>query len=282
MATLVSCSALTKRCFAWSAAAALCAIYLQGCDVVVPRHVIGNWEMKENYLTKYQYTPPASKQTYLNSCMTPDTPKAMQCSGHGICRDWNDPLRTSTGDVKPLAFCECDKEWADPECTTPRKSQLTAFLFSALLGYTGADQLYLGFPWWALLKLVTFGGCGLWYFFDIIRIGSTTVSTQYNFQVADDLPHFIFVLAVILYVMLVGFALGIYSIQKERIKKAHEVMLLRSLEDTDVSEIGESKEFDEFEAKEKAKVEASGRSLMASQPVFRGYGSTVPATDMVL
>ena len=51
------------------------------------------------------------------------------------------------------------------------KDQATAFLLAAFLGTLGADRFYLGQTGLGLAKLLTGGGCGLWYVYDYIMIG---------------------------------------------------------------------------------------------------------------
>jgi TM2 domain-containing membrane protein YozV len=208
--------------------ALFCSLLLEGCNFNVPRHFIGNWEAKVNYLTEFQYLPPGKTNVsaaILNSCNDPNITVAMRCNGHGRCKDWF----PSVGGVqqKRLAFCDCDTNWADPECRTPRKSQLTAFILSLFFGVFGVDQFYLGWPLWGTLKLLTLGGGGLWYLFDLCRIGSSPVLTKYNFRVAADLPHFAFVLVVVSAMLFFGFLFSIASIMTHRNKKAHEVLMIR-------------------------------------------------------
>lgn len=51
---------------------------------------------------------------------------------------------------------------------TEGKSYLTASLFSILLGGLAVDRFYLGYVGLGILKLITFGGCGIWYTVDVI------------------------------------------------------------------------------------------------------------------
>lgn len=52
------------------------------------------------------------------------------------------------------------------------KSKTTALLLSIFLGELGFDRFYLGKIGTGLLKLVTVGGCGVWWLIDIILIAS--------------------------------------------------------------------------------------------------------------
>jgi len=58
----------------------------------------------------------------------------------------------------------------------PQKSFVATWLFAWLLGGFGADRFYLGKIGTAILKLVTFGGLGIWALIDliIVLIGKTT------------------------------------------------------------------------------------------------------------
>ena len=49
-----------------------------------------------------------------------------------------------------------------------QKSWLTAVLLSIFLGYLGIDRFYTGHTVLGILKLLTGGGCGIWWFIDFI------------------------------------------------------------------------------------------------------------------
>lgn len=275
-----------------SCAAIVCSICLQGCNIAVPRHQTGNWQAKVNYLTNYQYSPPGQRagKAILNSCSNASISAALVCGGHGLCKDWNDLMLGQSPGFRRLSFCSCNTYWADPECRTPRKSQVTAFVLSLFLGMFGIDELYLGFPAKFFFKLITLGGGGVWYLYDLCRIGSYPVDTSSHFLVADDLPHFAFVLTVVTAMITLGFAAAMYSLRNQRTMKAHELLLLRM--DTENHESGEPPR----EMAEKPTISdlhvsartstlaptsrslASPPSMPLRQQEFSGYGATLPGS----
>lgn len=52
------------------------------------------------------------------------------------------------------------------------KDWLSAILISIFLGGLGIDRFYLGYTSLGILKLITFGGCGIWHIIDVILIAS--------------------------------------------------------------------------------------------------------------
>lgn len=52
------------------------------------------------------------------------------------------------------------------------KNWTTALILSILLGELGIDRFYLGKIGTGILKLITAGGCGIWWIYDIIMIAT--------------------------------------------------------------------------------------------------------------
>lgn len=199
---------------------------LQGCDAKVPEHNVGNWRAEEDYLIKYAYLPPGAgpADSILNSCSLDRLAQTLQCSGRGICKPWDDNNLNN-----PVMFCDCDRDWADPECRTPRKSQVVAYLLSLFLGPFGADLFYLGYPILGALKLCTLGGCGLWWLLDIIRVGSAPVYAH-DYRCSADLPHWAFVLSVVAFMFTVGFLVTGCSTFRHIRRKRKDALLLQAEE----------------------------------------------------
>ncbi len=53
-----------------------------------------------------------------------------------------------------------------------KKNFLTALLLSIFVGSLGIDRFYMGYIGLGILKLLTLGGCGVWWLIDVILIAS--------------------------------------------------------------------------------------------------------------
>jgi len=51
-----------------------------------------------------------------------------------------------------------------------QKDWTTALLLSIFLGFLGIDRFYLGYTTLGILKLITGGGCLIWWVYDLIMI----------------------------------------------------------------------------------------------------------------
>lgn len=181
----------------------VCSVSLQGCSLAIPVHTRANWRRQPDYLIKYEHVAPGQPPSaaILNSCSAGASARQV-CSGHGQCVPWMKvPLSLAepgeTVASMGVAFCECDPAWADPECRTLRKSQLKAFFLSLFGGFLGLDLFYLGFWVRGILKLLTLGGFGLWWLFDVVRVGAAPTYAR-QFRLNNDLPHWVFMLILVL------------------------------------------------------------------------------------
>ncbi|MGE5279311.1 MAG: TM2 domain-containing protein [Deltaproteobacteria bacterium] len=53
-----------------------------------------------------------------------------------------------------------------------KKQYVTALLLSIFLGGLGVDRFYLGYTVLGIVKLLTGGGCGIWWLIDVILIAT--------------------------------------------------------------------------------------------------------------
>jgi len=172
--------------------------------------------------------------------------------------------------ANPISFCQCDRDWADPECGTQRKSQRTAFFWSLFLGFTGADYFYLGYPLWGLAKLFTLGGLGFWWLIDIVRIASGPVYA-YNYRTANDLPHWVALLIVIFIFMMIGFIAAIWSYLVYRMRKREDIALLQN--DEEARHWKNTQE--DYAGLYGPRHRTKGPVSFDGRPGFNGYGTAV-------
>jgi len=252
------------------------AVTLQGCEFDVPTHSVGRWRAEEDYLIKYEFVPPGSSPTeaIINSCGLKRLSQTLQCSGRGVCKMWEaeDP-------ESHTSFCECDRDWADPECGTQRKSQAVAYMLSVFLGPLGADQFYLGSSGNGLLKLLTLGGGGVWWVYDIIRVGSAPVQTT-SFRVAADLPHWIFVLVTAFIACLIGFVAAYVTTNAHVAKLRKDQMLQHAEEEAHRCNVAKQEEEARWDRARRAALNGSTRVVAGERgwPSYDvNYGTISPA-----
>ena len=58
------------------------------------------------------------------------------------------------------------------------RKYLTATYFSLFLGMLGVDRFYMGYAGLGILKLITFGGLGIWWLIDLIWIALGNAKTK--------------------------------------------------------------------------------------------------------
>lgn len=56
------------------------------------------------------------------------------------------------------------------------KEWIVALLLSVFLGSLGIDRFYLGYLGLGILKLITAGGCGIWWLIDLILIATNAMT----------------------------------------------------------------------------------------------------------
>jgi len=64
------------------------------------------------------------------------------------------------------------------------KSFSTALILSILFGSLGVDRFYLGQAGLGIVKLVTFGGLGVWWLIDVIKIATNKMTDSQGLALA--------------------------------------------------------------------------------------------------
>jgi hypothetical protein len=83
--------------------------------------------------------------------------------------------KTSSKNTK--ATVEVPVEVKDVKQAAPAQNKrqvkwVLTVIMSIIFGYLGVDRFMMGHVGLGILKLVTFGGCGIWWLIDIILIAS--------------------------------------------------------------------------------------------------------------
>ena len=69
------------------------------------------------------------------------------------------------------------------------KSRIVATILSFFFGIFGADRFYLGYTALGVVKLLTVGGCGIWWLVDFLRITIGNLGPAYGYYTEDGAPE---------------------------------------------------------------------------------------------
>lgn len=105
----------------------------------------------------------------MNCYVHPDREAVGTCVGCGkpICEE-------CLVEVAGKNYCKsCAAELAaDRAGVAGQRNWLVALLLSLFVGELGVDRFYLGYTGTGILKLITFGGLGIWWLIDLILIAT--------------------------------------------------------------------------------------------------------------
>ena len=106
---------------------------------------------------------------YCRNCGKDVAEKAVMCVACGVPpRDGKKYCQNcgAETDVNAVVCVKCGVKLS----TAPDRDWLTALLLSLFVGGLGIDRFYTGQIGLGILKLITFGGCGIWWFVDVVLI----------------------------------------------------------------------------------------------------------------
>lgn len=113
------------------------------------------------------------------------SPVAGICPGCGV-RPWEgERFCQSCGAETPLNSERC------PRCDVllarySSKDWVLALVLSIIFGTLGVDRFYLGYVGLGILKLITFGGLGIWYVIDIVFIALNRIKDAKGYRLRRE------------------------------------------------------------------------------------------------
>lgn len=125
------------------------------------------------------YPQKESGAAYCRNCGRPVSPQSGICLACGR-RPWEGTrfCQACGTDLPPLATA-CTK-CGTPQMAYSNKSWVATLIFSILLGCLGVDRFYLGYIGLGILKLITFGGFGVWWLIDLILIALNKIPDSHG------------------------------------------------------------------------------------------------------
>ncbi len=92
------------------------------------------------------------------------------------------------------------------------KSWLAAALLSWLLGHFGIDRFYLGYIGLGVIKLITCGGCSIWWLIDFILIVAGVMRDAQGNDLRRTPNDWIIVLVIVVATIVLNIFYGVFSI----------------------------------------------------------------------
>jgi uncharacterized OB-fold protein len=125
------------------------------------------------------YSQPGLSAAYCRHCGRSISSQTSVCPTCGR-RPWEGSrfCQICGTELPPLATA-CTK-CGTPQMAYSNKSWIAALIFSVLLGCLGVDRFYLGYVGLGIVKLITFGGVGIWWLIDLVLIALNRVPDSHG------------------------------------------------------------------------------------------------------
>lgn len=174
-------------------------------------HKTAYWRKKKDFTMSGQgVLDPETGERFLGSCNNPHVKQSDKCNGKGVCIPWD-----KDGGFR---ICKCDLYQAGAECQVTRKSQTTAYFLSLFLGFLGVDRFYMENWFRGLMKLLTLGGFGTAWVYDVVLIGSGDVYAG-EYRLAPDISTGIAQVVTPFTFLLIGLFFAVCSTQRHIMHK---------------------------------------------------------------
>lgn len=123
-----------------------------------------------------------------------------------------------------IAQLEAENTDFGPEKTKSKKSFLTATVLALFLGLFAADRFYLGKYGTAVLKLVTFGGYGIWWLLDSLLLitGETTDKQKRQLTGREENLNKAVILGIVALILAISAYVGAQLLAETLLKEAFE------------------------------------------------------------
>lgn len=126
--------------------------------------------------------------------------------------------------MKNIAQLEVENTDFGTEKNKSEKSFLTATVLALFLGLFAADRFYLGKYGTAVLKLITFGGYGIWWLLDSLLLitGETTDKQKHQLAGREENLKKTVILGIVALILAISAYVGVQLLAETLLKEAFE------------------------------------------------------------
>lgn len=120
-----------------------------------------------------------------------------------------------TSAVTPSPAASSPQSYGETPADVSEKNYVKLLILSSSFGFIGVDRFYLGKKWTGILKLITFGGLGVWWLVDWLMAISGAAKDKQGNPVREDVekyrPFFVKIILITI-VAYIAFYVGLFVI----------------------------------------------------------------------